>query len=681
MNSANGQGLAISNELLLSFHPTDTKLDRIQAQVALFREDPHALASPEWNAASGALGQLASVDRQFDPTGERALEIALPGYLHGIVEQGDEYGMWVYGNIHDNWDPSHGRALIHRVWSASHYQNVWGDWMLYFRSGDPAHLRWARVHSDHHMDIDTNNFDDGTALHGRAGYMYHVKGFVPWGGDSGFFEHWINPAAFMLRYYLTGDRRAFDVAKTWFAIAGPGAAQPLGSDVLGVPCSGWRNSFARDRVTYLGEMVDYYTAIWDPHALMAFADESRYLLDVPFECTGSAGDHPIWTRQWFSRYYELTHDPRTVTRLVNWSSAGFKDVTVSAFLYRTTGNIEYLRRVLPDFYDNAHILYDSPGERYHGYGQWVSALSQVWLQQAPYFLHALKSAGLRPAPGEKRVTYPGSAVNFPTTDTPSSPSRGWSDSSTVVVALTHPNLSLDVSMDALRPFGDPRGQFFVLTPPPFPPAAGTGFAFPTKLFDQEYFSNSVFPLSFQLTTPTPHSLYRVEVRAEIPRIFAPYTNVPEAAVLRQRWFRNGCEVQMGSTGLDRQLFFFSPTRPHSDTVTLRLGAINGADNRYAPSAMPVYYRVEAITGQTIQEGTVFLYGNRKSVEIALPAPAQPLGTPEPQPVWRFYSTTTYGPKIEVIDGAEEVLFSTKSGDLREVWNALPQVATNPIVCP
>ncbi|WP_413935843.1 hypothetical protein [Nitrospira sp. BLG_1] len=682
MNSANGQGLVINNELLLSFHSSSTPSDRIQAQVALFREDPHALASSEWNAASEVLGKLSSVDRQFDPATERALEIAMPGYLHGIVEQGDEYGMWIYGNIHNSWDPAHGRALIHRVWNASHYQNVWGDWMLYFRSGNPAHLRWARVHSDHHMDIDTNNFDDGSAIHGRAGYMYHVKGFLPWGGDSGLHEHWINPAAFMLRYYLTGDRRALDLARTWFAVAGPGSLTPLGAPQAGLQCKDWANSFMRDRVSYLGEMTDYYTGTWDPHALMAMSDESQYLLNVPFECTGSPGDHPIWTRQWFTRYYDLTHDSRMVDRFVSWSTAGFNDLVVNAFLYQITGNSDYLRRVQADFYDTARIYYDSSGERYHGYGPWVSAVNQVWLQEAPYFLQALKAAGFRSERGEKRVTYPGGGAHFPDAGSPPGyPTRGWSDSSTVVLALTQTGRPLDVSMDALKSFGDPRGQMFVVSGPPRPPEAITSFVLSTKLFDTEYFPTSAYPLTFHLPDPTPNTLYRVEVRSGPPRIFAPYTNLPEASVLRRRKFANGCEPQFSQMGMDRQLFMLSPSRPHENNVTLRLSAINGKDNIYSPSAMPVYFRIDTPAGLPIHEGNLFLYGNRKTADVSLPAPAQTLGTPESQPMWRFYSASTYGPKMEIVDGAEEILFSTGSADLTEIWNALPQVATNPIVCP
>jgi hypothetical protein len=680
MNRANGQGLAIGNELLLLFHGPKVSLDQVGAEVALFREDPHAIADTKWNAESGVLGQLSASDPLFDKQGERALEVAEPGYLHGIVESGDEYGMWVYGNIHDNWDPSNDRALIHRVWSASHYQNVWGDWLLYFRSGQPDKLRWARVHSDHHMDIDTNNFDDGTGLHGRAGYMYHVKGFVPWGGDSGILEHWINPSAFLLRYNLTGDRRALELARTWFSVAGPGTLAPLGP-VGTLPCSAWANSFMRDRVTYLGEIVEYYQNTWDPHSLMVVGDESRNLLDVPFECTGSAGDHPIWTKQWFSRYYDLSHDPRVVQRLTAWSAAGFEDLTVNAFLYRTTGNDNYLRRMLPDFYDAERIYYDSPGERYHGYGQWVTAIGQIWLQQVPYFWRALKAAGLTSERGDKRVTYPGRQTNFPISGGPAGlPSRSWSDSSSVVVALTRPYLPLNVSMDALLPFGDARGQFFVLAPPPSPPAPTSVFVPSSLLFSQQYFFNSAFPLTFQLPNPVPAALYRVEVRSAIPRIFAPYTNLQEAAVLRRRFFENGCEHQGTYVGVDRQLFYFSPSRPHSGVIDLKIGAANGKDDFLPASALPVYYRVETTAGGTVQEGNMFLYGNRQSVDLLLTAPSQPLGTPEEQPVWRLYTATTYGPRLEVHDGAEELLIAVKQPDLAAVWSALPQITTTP-VCP
>ena len=50
-------------------------------------------------------------------------------------------------------------------------------------------------------------------------------------------------------------------------------------------------------------------------------------------------------------------------------------------------------------------------------------------------------------------------------------------------------------------------------------------------------------------------------------------------------------------------------------------------------------------------------------------------------MWSLQSATTYGPKMELINGAEEILLSTESADLPEVWNALPQIATNPKVYP
>jgi len=528
------------------------------------------------------------------------------------------------------------------------------------------------------MDIDTNNFDDGANLHGRAGYMYHVKGFVPWGGDSGIVEHWINPSAFLLRYDLTGDHRAFDLAHTWFSVAGPGTSIPLGP-VDRSQCSGWGS--LRDRVPYLGEMTEYYQHTWDPHALMAIGDESRNLLEVPFECTESAGDHPIWTKQWFSRYYDLTHDPRMIQRLTAWSAAGFVDLTVNAFLYRTTGNDSYLRRMVPDFYDTERIYYDSQGERYHGYGPWVAAIGQIWLQQAPYFWKGLKTAGLNPERGVKRVTYPGRQTNFPISGGPEGlPSRSWSDSSSVVLALTRPYTPLNVSMDALLPFGDARGQFFVLAPPPSPPAATSVFVPSTLLFSDQYFVNSPYPLTFQLPNPTPASLYRVEVRSAIPRIFSPYTNLQEAAVLRRRYFENGCEHQASYVGLDRQLFFFSPSRPHDNSIDLKIGAANGKDDFLPVSAMPLYYKVEALDGSTLQEGNLFLYGNRQSADVLLTAPSQPLGMPEQQSVWRLYTATTYGPRLEIHNGAEEMLIATNQADLAAIWSTLPEINATP-VCP
>src|SRR5262249_2453920 len=100
--NANGQGTVIGSDfaILLEKPGVDGA-----AQAALFQEDPHALSDVAWNAQTDVAGRMSAPDSGMDAAADRGLAIAMPGYLAGIVEAGDEFGMWTYGNIHDNYFP------------------------------------------------------------------------------------------------------------------------------------------------------------------------------------------------------------------------------------------------------------------------------------------------------------------------------------------------------------------------------------------------------------------------------------------------------------------------------------------------------------------------------------------------------------------------------------------------
>src|SRR5690606_32401049 len=113
------------------------------------------------------------------------------------------------------------------------------------------------------------------------GANYHTKGFTPWGsprlgertGDD-YVEvgaHFINPDAFIIRWYLVGDHRALDLAQAWGAAFSRVALPPERS---------------RECNTTLGEMISYYEATWDPQAIVYIRDladdhNSRPWREVP----------------------------------------------------------------------------------------------------------------------------------------------------------------------------------------------------------------------------------------------------------------------------------------------------------------------------------------------------------------------------------------------------------------
>jgi hypothetical protein len=827
-----GQGLAIGGDFALLFQRPGTSSTVTANYAALFQDDPHALAEPSWNVLSEALGHLSAADPAFDPAAERALQIAMPGYrsaiADGIVPQFDpsgaivpgsqtpgpdnEFGMWIYGNIHDNWDPSVGHAIAHRVWSNSHYQNVWQNWLLYFRSGDKAALKWARAASEEWEDVATVNYSDSAAPGRLAGYMYHVKGLVPWGGNSGIADHWINPSAYLIRYFLTGDRHGLGLAHTWEAavrqkvpVATNGSAAPNSTCMdldSGAETFPWINYNLRDRVNFLGELVDYYEATWSPQALLRIGPAASWIY-VPLECTGVT---PTWGLQWFTRYYDLTRNPVVIDVFKCWFDAsasivtesgnrpcsnyhvfnargpddnnpvvptirvciepatgtpcvplasifvdsaqrrqlpnpfqaeaggnfffysnaaakyriqvsgnGFAtydipnvtvpgpkttnaDYNVDAFLYRVTGDSSYLTRDMPAFYDSERIYYDNPLDRYHGYGPWVMADHAGWLQEAPYYLQAVKDAGMRVARGVAPSTYPGMQAGparnvFAPQDSltegaPSGyPPHNWSNSGTEVLIQTDGTTLVQLSLSPSAGNTDPRGEYWVLKPnrdnlPP-PPNNCPNPIQSESLYHQEYcgrsleFCAGIFPLHFDFTPEGTagglSSLYRVNLFSTNGQFLAPYTDKPEASVMRRTFADVGLvPTPAGFFGPGgRQDYYFRTIMPTAPTFTLLVSGGFGKDNQNPVGAQPAYFRIETAGGDLVTEGTVFAYGSPRSRTVTLDSGS----------VYHFYSTTMSGHSIQLLNGADEMLLSTNLDHLNAISSIIPNVLPVPATCP
>jgi hypothetical protein len=816
----NGQGLALGADFALLFQRSDTPFTSTDAEAALFQEDPHAIAEPQWNVSTNVLGPLGARDISFDSVGERALQIAMPGYQSAIADAiipgqmptdaGDEFGMWIYGNNHDNWDPSAGAALAHRVWSNSHYQNIWTDWLLYFRSGDKEALKWARAASEEWENVGTVNYGDGTILGRFAGYMYHGKGIVPWGGNSGMDQHWINPSAYLVRYFLTGDRYALDLATTWEAALNA-SSTPASTNYS--PCLGiypgttnvetlpWVDSFLRERTAYLGELIDYYTATWSPQALLRIPAAATWI-NVPLECTSLNG--PVWGEQWFFRYYDLSRDPNVVSRLKCWydssspgcsnysgaldanvllrtqnsiqsptiwvctepasgnpcappapifldsdltqplpnpfvgdgngrfsfysnpqsryrlqisvngsavtdifnvkdpgkGSGGIQnsDYNVDAFLFQTTGDRSFLMRDMGTFYDMERIYYDNPYERYHGYGRWVAAENTIWLQQAPYYIKALKDAGIAGPQRESsgvppvRVVYPsrtetsdqGGVISPPLATCP----RGWSNSSTIALALAAPNPTINVTLTPGSGLRDQDRISYFLFPPPSPPVSSCTDGItqlPPPGFPIGLIPNAV-KTSTTATCPstscTASGLYRFETRSKAVFFYAPYTNLPEALIWgvtdRVPPFRPADGVP-DFIAYGRQLYYVRVSSSDGQPLKLRIHAESQSPVSW--TATPAWYRIEDALGNVVPngEGRLFYFvGNlgEQSRDICLPPPP-----PGVDPVYRLYTSSIYGPGIELLSGANELLLSTSLNDLNAIYNSLPHDNLALVACP
>lgn len=402
--ASNGQGLAIGNDFCVTLQGSAPKSDDITRQSRLYQQNPHAMASPSWNVSTLVEGVMAARDDKRWPEIERYLNGFYPTCMLNIVEHGTEYGMWIYANTHNGWELPNNYAPLHRVWNNTHYRQVWTPWILYFRGGPLQMLQWARANTDNLMDVATVNYADpkNPMKYHTPGGMYHVKGFVPWGAPpygmasknahGGVWGHWIGPDAFLIRYCIEGNLRAWDLYRMWGSSLGS-MRLPYGP--------------GREGVNTFGEILNYYQATWDPQAIMYNHDFAEAMLNTPFDKFMVS---PVWHKTWLDRCYDLTRDERTVKGITEYIAKGpaCDNPGPNAFAWRATQNKSYLTRLMPHVYDTVRHVYSNPADPLNGFAAYVSAARTPFMQQLPYYLGALQAAGITAIErgGNDTGTYP-----------------------------------------------------------------------------------------------------------------------------------------------------------------------------------------------------------------------------------------------------------------------------------
>jgi hypothetical protein len=414
-----GQGLAIGNDFRL-FFKAGAEPAEIAPQAALYQEEPHAIAEPAWNAKTEAEGRFAPVDTNRFPGVEKVLN---EGYRSNTTTPDilKEYGMWIWPDTHNNWDPASGLPEWHRIWNLSHYQNVGETWLLYLRSGHHWLYKWERDNTAHYMNVGTVNYDDPAhPLTGHlAGAMYHVKGFLPWGsprfdyprGDD-YVEvsaHFVDPDAFTLSWLLLGDQTARELMEEWGARAINRVALAPERD--------------RESSNTLGGLLSYYAATWDPQALLYIKDLTDEMLSRPWS---EVSVSPVWHNQWLRRYWELARDERVLQRAHEWlDGKTHAYYQIAAVFYQTSADKKELARVMRSASTMWQAYYYNPGDPLDGFGPRLGALGSEWFApRIPYFLQALVDAGINSLPTDESAAKPVEKAMAIPKKTPFSPS-GW----------------------------------------------------------------------------------------------------------------------------------------------------------------------------------------------------------------------------------------------------------------
>lgn len=616
-------GTAIGNDFMIMHHPTALGDAERMAFARLFQDEPGALAAPAWNASTGVEGRWAPRDEVRFPQAERLLDTALPGFHHAIVDVPRQYGMWIYGGMHDLWLPSIDAPQLHRVWQVSHYRNVWLAWFLYLRSRLPALRRWARVASDRFLHTGTVHHVDPNVRRGKhMGDMYHCYAFTPWGGESDVWGHYVDPDAHRLRFLLTGDRFAEAAYESWW------------ESLRGIPAipAGGGN---REAVQTLGVLVDRYAQKGDASALelvWRFADQ--LFTHYRDEATGqyrvrdrsvNPSDHPVWHRQWPMLYYDMTRDRRVVELVRAWIDEGYGDLSPNAFAAHATGDDQLVRKLVPRFLDQCLHVHDDPADRYHGYGPATAGASRSYLlQQAAYFLGALRDAGISVLDhGERAMAYP--AVRWGNVNT-----SFWS---VRVYAIIPANAgSAAVTLRSLLGYGAVGGG--ADSPVTVSRWDNSSLAWITAATGTLPGGEAPSAVSIALPQRAADWLCRVDIHSADARVFAPITPFPEIAMLR----KVGGNWLEGSYGVARQDWWFASLG--AQPATLEIEAVRGFYD------LPAFVAIEESSSGFLSGRTIFAHAQKND---GTPLPDQRSVTVhlEPPGPWHVYTAATGGPILRL----------------------------------
>lgn len=305
---ANAMGLAKTHEMLLCFHQrSDTKGALKLSGVLQANPRPHI--DPAWLARSGAFGPLQPKDRGKHPKIEEVLDTTTLSVLERR-DLLDDYGMFNFGDIHQSWT---GQTWgTHRHWPGLHHGSARWPWMLYFRSGDPAHYHFAETYTRHLMDVDVchyateeyNRSVDSKYSLKAVGGLCKYNGLVHW--HEGGSVTYNTQADFLLwYYYLTGHRRALDVASEMGSLLKRNLGGQTGRGGAALACAALK--------MYQHTWDNAYLEVLENNVTTLFETQDQNERGYP---EGAANYQPFLTRYW-----EQTRRGEAKQRLVRWADA------------------------------------------------------------------------------------------------------------------------------------------------------------------------------------------------------------------------------------------------------------------------------------------------------------------------------------------------------------------------
>jgi len=417
----NGMGVAITLQCLIDASG-DYPLETLSAS------PPVCVVDPAWMCRSGAFGPLSPANHDALAPVEEAMVNAF-AWERRMERRWDDFGMWIYGNGHTYWrleNPSAGRMEydhLDRGWRNMHHGYPRVPWLLFAMTGDPAYLQAAKRNTAFNLDVGICHWED-EAFNARypessplefkrkvKGAQTDYKGILPWsaGGRIGDYNAMTD---FMLYdFFLTGNRRAREVALEWGACMKTNRRAPL--EYAG---RGWMGP--------LDALLQLHLATGDREYL----DLARA---YAVEAGKAQGANGVFTKShWWTyapgivNYARETGDPKGKEMLLRWADSfltfdrafyplgnphetsasddidytgfsGFPHLDVLAEAYRMSGRPDFLKSLKGKMLLVADSIYRREGSAYDGLPIWnTTSLYGYFLQGAPRGLEALRSAAV-----------------------------------------------------------------------------------------------------------------------------------------------------------------------------------------------------------------------------------------------------------------------------------------------
>ena len=407
---SNAIGIAKTHRLALTFFPASSLIPDVAEEAMAVADTPCAMAGPEWTTASGVFGPLHPRDPENFPEVEAALEQA--GKIVPRLNHYDGYyGMWVYGQLHTDYNYLAHRWDIYRLFNQLHHNGPRWPWIMYFRSADPDYFDFALANTRILADVGFCHYSRPEfeklpwPLGKKRGALTDYKGLVPWHSGSRNPDYNSLSAFLLWHYYMTGDGWTRDVVTMWGDLAkrrGPAGSRRSGSGTVRAA-------------------MDLYAATWDAGLIPIYRRSARSLMGTQLE----HGAFPAWENYtpWLGDYGRFTGEAEAKKRVVKWADAyieGWGDVgqqsgygtymNVLASAYFASGDVRYAREsrgILETWMwgihsdPESHLIGNFPGK----YGREMSFFGNL-LVRGPYVLEAWARAGKDISPLYPRSLYP-----------------------------------------------------------------------------------------------------------------------------------------------------------------------------------------------------------------------------------------------------------------------------------